>query len=53
MRRAPGSRQAKSHLNPDQIDRFKSEHLAEIQAVATKVSLWLDIKVIFAVGRKP
>jgi len=46
-------RQAIAHLNPEQLERFKSEHLAEVQAIATPQGLWLDIEAIFAIGQKP
>jgi ubiquinone/menaquinone biosynthesis C-methylase UbiE len=36
-----------------QINQFKSEHIQEIESLATSQGIWLDVPVIFAVGRKP
>lgn len=38
---------------PEQLKRFKAEHLAEVEALATDQGIWLDIAAIFALGRKP
>jgi len=36
-----------------QRDRFRTEHLAEVAALATADGLWLDVAVLFARGHKP
>lgn len=36
-----------------QRERFRTEHLAEVEALATADGLWLDVAVLFARGLKP
>lgn len=45
--------EALSQLSPDQLAQFKVEHVAEICALASTGgnNIWLDVPVIFAVGR--
>lgn len=44
---------ALSQLSSEQAQQFKAEHLQEISALATAKGIWLNVPVIFAVGRKP
>jgi hypothetical protein len=39
-------------LEPDALEQFKAEHLAEVEKLATKNGIWLDIASIFAIGHK-
>jgi len=40
-----------ARLAPDQRDRFKAEHLAEVAALATADGIWLDIEAVIARGQ--
>ncbi len=40
-------------LTPIDRARFQEEHLAEIQPLCGSEGLWLDVKVLYAVGVKP
>lgn len=46
-----GFRGAVLQLSSVQLEQFKSEHLAEIGALATDRGIWLDVMSIFAWGR--
>lgn len=48
-----GFRGPVSQLGPDQLAKFKREHLAEVEALQTSKGIWLDIAAIFAIGNKP
>jgi ubiquinone/menaquinone biosynthesis C-methylase UbiE len=48
-----GFRRLVSQLPEDARDRFKREHLEEVEALATKDGLWLDVGVLYTVGTKP
>ena len=37
---------------PDQAS-FKAQHLAEVEALRTSDGIWMDVPVLFTVGRKP
>lgn len=41
-----------SQLNPEQLERLKSEYRAEIQALATDEGVWQDITTFFVIARK-
>jgi hypothetical protein len=42
-----------SLLPQDDRERFKREHLKEIEALTTKDGIWLDVGVLYTVGTKP
>jgi hypothetical protein len=48
-----GIESALSPLPPEQAQRFKAEHLAEVSTLATPNGIWLNVPTIFATGRKP
>jgi ubiquinone/menaquinone biosynthesis C-methylase UbiE len=39
-------------LSPSQLEKFKEEHLTEIQKLATDEGIWLDVEVLYGVGVK-
>ncbi len=41
-----------NQLEPQAMERFKKEHLAEIQNLATDKGIWLDVKVLYGIGVK-
>jgi hypothetical protein len=41
-----------NQLSPQQLEKFKAEHLAEIQSLATAEGIWLDVEVLYAIGVK-
>lgn len=47
-----GFRHSVSQIAPERLEQFKTEHLAEIGTLATGKGIWLDVPVIFALGRK-
>ena len=48
-----GFRRLVSLLPDDARERFKREHLKEIEALRTKDGIWLDVGVLYTVGTKP
>jgi len=48
-----GFRGLVNQLAPQAMERFKKEHLAEIQNLATDKGIWLDVKVLYGIGIKP
>lgn len=48
-----GFRRLVSLLPEGDRERFKREHLREIEALATKDGIWLDVGVLYTVGTKP
>lgn len=48
-----GFRRLVSLLPEDARERFKREHLKEIEALTTKDGIWLDVGVLYTVGTKP
>jgi ubiquinone/menaquinone biosynthesis C-methylase UbiE len=48
-----GFRRLVSLLPQDDRERFKREHLKEIEALTTKDGIWLDVGVLYTVGTKP
>ena len=46
-------RQLVEQVPAAQRDRLRTEHLAEVAALATVDGLWLDVAVLFACGHKP
>jgi ubiquinone/menaquinone biosynthesis C-methylase UbiE len=47
-----GFRRLVGQLAPEDQERFKREHLQEVALLATKDGIWLDVGVLFAVGKK-
>jgi ubiquinone/menaquinone biosynthesis C-methylase UbiE len=39
-------------LNPSDLERFREEHLAEVESLRTEQGIWLDIPVIYSVAKK-
>lgn len=48
-----GFRGLVNQLSPDDLEKFKQIHLQEIQNIATEEGIWLDVEVLFTVGRVP
>jgi ubiquinone/menaquinone biosynthesis C-methylase UbiE len=48
-----GFRRLVGQLPPEDQERFRYDHLHEVAALATRDGIWLDVCVLFAVGRKP
>ena len=48
-----GFRGLVNRLEPQAMERFKKEHLAEIQNLATDKGIWLDVKVLYGIGITP
>lgn len=47
-----GLRRFVSGLSPDDLERFKKEHLKEINALSTHKGIWLEVKVIYVQGAR-
>lgn len=47
-----GFRGLVNQLSPPQLEKFKAEHLAEIQNLATDEGIWLDVEVLYGIGVK-
>ncbi len=47
-----GFRHSVSQIVPEKLEQFKTEHLAEVEELATDKGIWLDVPVIFALGKK-
>lgn len=47
-----GFRGAISQLGPDELERFKTEHLYEVGRLSARDGIWLDVEAIFAIGLK-
>ncbi|WP_052672287.1 class I SAM-dependent methyltransferase [Aliterella atlantica] len=48
-----GFRHSLVQIEPEKLEQFKTEYLAEVEKLATDKGIWLDVPVIFAIGRKP
>jgi ubiquinone/menaquinone biosynthesis C-methylase UbiE len=48
-----GFRGMVSQLKAEELERFRQEHLREVAALATGDGIWLDVGVLFTIGRKP
>lgn len=48
-----GLRRLLKGLSPSDLEEFRKEHLKEIQELSTGEGIWLDVKVSYAIGRKP
>ena len=51
--RNAGFRRLIGQLPLNDRERFKREHLKEIEALRTKDGIWLDVGVLYTVGTKP
>lgn len=47
-----GLRRFVSALSPKDLERFKKEHLEEIEGLSTSSGIWLEVKVLYASGVK-
>jgi hypothetical protein len=47
-----GFRRMISQLKPADLDKYKKEHLQEVAALSTKDGIWLDVEVLYTIGRK-
>ncbi len=47
-----GFRRLLSPLSPQEQDRFRKEHMAEVEALKAKDGIWLDIGVLYTAGTK-
>ncbi len=47
-----GFRRLVTQLSPEDQERFRREHLAEIAELRTSEGIWLDVNVLFTRGRK-
>ncbi len=48
-----GFRRMVEQLAPDDLEKFKREHLREVAALAGPDGIWLDAGVLFTIGIKP
>jgi hypothetical protein len=42
-----------ARLSPADLEKFKTEHLAEVESLRTDQGFWLNIPAIFSVAKKP
>jgi len=47
-----GFRRVVGAMEPDVLEKFRSEHLAEVDALQTDDGIWLDVVVLFTFGTK-
>ncbi len=47
-----GFRRMVSQLKPTEQERFKREHMQEVEALKTEKGIWLDVGVLYTVGTK-
>lgn len=45
-----GMRRLITQLPPGELERFKQEHLQEVDELKTEDGIWLDVDVLFAIG---
>jgi ubiquinone/menaquinone biosynthesis C-methylase UbiE len=48
-----GLRRMVTRLTAEDQERFKREHLQEVEALRTKEGIWLDVGVLYTIGTKP
>ncbi len=48
-----GFRRMVGQLKPEDQERFKREHLHEVEAIRNKKGIWLDVGVLYTTGTKP
>jgi arsenite methyltransferase len=39
-------------LNPSDLEKFRTEHLAEVESLRTERGIWIDIPVLFSMAKK-
>ncbi len=47
-----GLRRMVTQLSPQDQERFKREHVAEVDALRRKDGIWLDVGVLYSIGRR-
>lgn len=47
-----GFRGLVNQLNPSDLEKFKGEHLAEIEEMGTDKGIWLEMDILYTVGTK-
>ncbi len=47
-----GLRRYVSGLSPQDLEKFKKEHLKDIEGLSTDKGIWLEVKVLYALGVK-
>ncbi|TAL27355.1 MAG: methyltransferase domain-containing protein [Nitrospirae bacterium] len=47
-----GLRRFVSGLSPEDLEKFKKEHLQEVAGLSTDKGIWLEVKVLYAIGTK-
>ncbi len=47
-----GAADVLNQLTPGDRDSFKSEHLGDIERLASQEGVWLDLAIVFAIARK-
>ena len=47
-----GFRRMMSRLTPDDQERFKQEHLREVELLRTEKGIWLDVGVLYTTGTR-
>jgi 2-polyprenyl-3-methyl-5-hydroxy-6-metoxy-1,4-benzoquinol methylase len=47
-----GLRGLVNQLAPDELARFKEEHLAEVQGLSSDKGIWLEMSIIYTIGTK-
>ncbi len=48
-----GFRNQVSQLSPEDLERFREEHMGEIEVLRTKEGIWLNVKVLYTTGIRP
>ena len=48
-----GFRRLISQLPEEERERFRRDHLQEVEALRTREGIWLDVGVLFTIGTKP
>jgi ubiquinone/menaquinone biosynthesis C-methylase UbiE len=48
-----GFRNQVSQLSSNDLERFKEEHLREIETLRTREGIWLNVKVLYTTGIRP
>lgn len=48
-----GFRRLVNQLPPDDYEKFKLEHMREVDELKTIDGIWLDVEVLFAIGTRP
>jgi len=48
-----GFRRYLSPFSAHDLEKFRKEHLAEVAKLATENGIWMDVKVLYAIGTKP